>query len=725
MKINLAKSAWAIGLAAAICMAHAVLSEECIDCHDDAELTLERADGSTLSIFMNVEKLVGTPHEGFACMDCHTDIDEAELPHGDPVPSAVVHCLDCHDDLGESHAFHAGFADISSESVTQENFNCTGCHGAHEIEFVTGDAITFAKDKQATRCGKCHENISLDYLHSSHAQAVHKGNEFGPSCLDCHRYPDVVEAFDLPIAEHKVHLVELCLHCHVDEPHVSGQTLYGTPFVKAFKGSVHGKALYEGNADAPGCIDCHGSHYVSSSYDKESRVNQNKIINQCSNCHIQEAEDYLHSIHAEVLAMGYQDAPVCTDCHGEHNILRHTDPDSPVASMNSSQQVCGECHGSVKLTQRFGLESDRLSTYEESYHGLASRGGAVEVVNCASCHGFHDIRKSDDPESWIYPDNLAKTCGSCHEGANERFAVSKMHVSVSTKSSEPVLYWIATIYVFGIFLIIGLMLLHNGLDLLHKIRRKAKEQWGSQEMEEMKPLPHRLYVRMTLNERLQHALLAISFIVLVITGFMLKSPDAWWVVGLRNLNDNLFELRGLVHRFAAVTMCLAGAWHLIYISFTKNGRKVLIDLLPRWKDLSDMKGILLYNLGINKRKPLLDRFSYIEKVEYWALMWGSVVMTVTGFLLWYSTVTIGLFTKLGFDISLAIHYYEAILASLAIIVWHFYFVIFNPDVYPMNLAWLTGKNTEEEMAKEHPLELERLKKAEADQEGIKDSTAKN
>jgi cytochrome b subunit of formate dehydrogenase len=123
--------------------------------------------------------------------------------------------------------------------------------------------------------------------------------------------------------------------------------------------------------------------------------------------------------------------------------------------------------------------------------------------------------------------------------------------------------------------------------------------------------------------------------------------------------------------------------------------------------------VLRYNLGLVSTKPLFPRFSYIEKTEYWALMWGTLLMGVTGLVLWFDNTSMALITKLGFDISRTVHFYEAILATLAIIVWHFYFVIFNPDVYPMNLAWLTGKMSEEELLEEHPLELARLKAADA------------
>jgi len=90
-------------------------------------------------------------------------------------------------------------------------------------------------------------------------------------------------------------------------------------------------------------------------------------------------------------------------------------------------------------------------------------------------------------------------------------------------------------------------------------------------------------------------------------------------------------------------------------------------------------------------------------------------MTLTGAILWFDNTSMGYITKLGFDIARLVHFYEAILATLAIIVWHFYFVIFNPDVYPMNLSWLTGRLSEKEMHEDHPLELEKLKAARRDE----------
>ncbi|HXG38657.1 MAG TPA: cytochrome b/b6 domain-containing protein, partial [Bacteroidota bacterium] len=447
------------------------------------------------------------------------------------------------------------------------------------------------------------------------------------------------------------------------------------------------------------------------SLDPAATVNKMHIPETCGQCHGEIAQEFNESVHGKALVRGVKDAPACTNCHGEHNILSHDDPRSPVAPLNVSGKVCSPCHSSLTLSQKYGISADRYKTFSDSYHGLAIQAGSVEVANCASCHGVHTIKPSSDPTSTIHKANLATTCGKCHPGANERFAQGSVHVVIA-KEEEPILYWIATLYVILIVTIVGGMLVHNVLDFFRKTRRRLQIRQGLIAEEHT---GRGLYLRMTLSERLQHGTLAVSFILLVITGFMLRYPDAWWVIAIRNLSDGVFDLRSLIHRIAAVVMIGASLYHIYYVSFTQRGRQLIKDLLPVLQDARDAIAVMKYNLGISKQKPRFGRFSYIEKSEYWALVWGTIVMALTGFVMWFDNTFIGLLTKLGYDIARTIHFYEAWLATLAIIVWHFYYVIFNPDVYPMNFAWLTGYLTEAEMAEEHPLELEKLKRKELEE----------
>jgi cytochrome b subunit of formate dehydrogenase len=317
----------------------------------------------------------------------------------------------------------------------------------------------------------------------------------------------------------------------------------------------------------------------------------------------------------------------------------------------------------------------------------------------------HDIKRSSDPDSRVNKANLARTCGKCHPGANVNFTRGSVHV-IAADGSDRLLYFISSTYIVLIIVLVGGMAGHNLLDFYRKSANKLAERRG---FRVHRTASHRLYLRMSLNERIQHATLLISFLTLVTTGFALRFPDAWWVVPIRNLSPLMFDIRGIAHRIAAVVMVLTSLYHCYYIFAVPRGKQLLRDLLPAPRDLADAAGVMLYNLGFRKVKPKLDRFSYVEKAEYWALVWGTVVMAATGAILWFDNTFLGLLSKLWWDAARAVHYYEAWLATLAIVVWHIYFVIFNPDSYPINLAFWKGTVTEEEMIEEHPLELEKIK----------------
>lgn len=234
------------------------------------------------------------------------------------------------------------------------------------------------------------------------------------------------------------------------------------------------------------------------------------------------------------------------------------------------------------------------------------------------------------------------------------------------------------------------------------------------------------YLRMSKSERVQHFLLFTSFITLILTGFGLKFPEAFWVKWIVYIiGDNAFEARGVVHRVASIVMIAASLYHVYYILFTERGKQLVRDFLPCKQDLFDFKDSMLYLIGKSDVKPKLGRFSYIEKMEYWAVVWGTVIMGATGFILWFENTFLKIVGTTGMDISTAIHYYEAILASLAILVWHFYFIFLNPDVAPMNKAWSKGYLTREQMEHEHPLELEELdrKMQEEKEEAEKEAAA--
>lgn len=690
------------------CSVSAQTKVDCLACHSDQGLTMERK-GREVSIFVDKAVLKKSAHQKLSCIGCHTGFDAENIPHKEKIEP--INCMTCHSNAPRKHAFHPQMLKAKGRNGTQ-GVSCKQCHGTHEVISPKVPGSKFHTTSLVQSCGACHAHVKHTFETSAHAKALAEGIKSAPNCLTCHNNGISKVHKEKDVAQQKIAQEKKCLSCHLDDPEVRAKTALSAGFIAAYEESVHGAALLKGNGNAANCVDCHGSHEMKKSLDPSAHVNKMHIPETCGQCHSEISHEFRESVHGKALTKGNKDAPACTDCHGEHNILSPHDPRSPVAPLNVSGKVCSPCHSSLTLSQKYGITADRYKTFSDSYHGLALRAGSVEVANCASCHGVHNIKPSSDLASTVNKANLAQTCGKCHPGANERFAIGSVHVVIA-QQEEPVLYWIATAYIILIVTVVGGMFIHNVLDFIRKSRRKLLIRRGLAAEEHM---GHSLYLRMTLSERLQHGTLAVSFILLVITGFMLRYPDAWWVVAVRGLSDSVFDLRSLLHRIAAVVMVAASLYHIFYVAFTQRGRELVKALLPRVQDVRDAIAVMKYNLGFSEQKPRFGRFSYIEKSEYWALVWGTIVMALTGFIMWFDNTFIGLFTKLGYDVARTIHFYEAWLATLAIIVWHFYYVIFNPDIYPTNLAWLTGTITEAEMAEEHPLELEEIKRREMLQE---------
>ncbi len=676
--------------------------DDCLMCHSDADLTAER-DGSEVSLYVDAAVLDKSPHRKLVCVACHTRFNPEEMPHKKNI--RPVDCLTCHKGVELKHSFHPQLA-AAIAAGEDPDISCKDCHGTHDVISPKEADSPFNRKNISEGCGQCHGDVAEEFDLSAHGKAHSAGVRGAPDCLICHDRKITIttnpgNGVGLKLAQER-----LCLSCHMDNPDVRNRTSPSAGFIAAYEQSVHGAALTNGNENAPNCVDCHGSHQMAKGFDPYSKVSKMNISATCSKCHGEIAGVFNESVHGKAVAAGIEDAPTCTNCHGEHTILRHDDPRSPVAKQNLSAQVCSPCHSSVALSTKYGIASDRFKTFTDSYHGLAIRGGSVEVANCASCHGSHNIKPSSDSTSTISKANLVKTCGRCHPGANDRFAVGAVHVNEKSRSEEPLLYWIATLYILLIVLTIGGMLFHNVIDFVKKSRRKLMVRRG------LIPHPHagnEMYLRMTREERFQHAALLVSFTTLVVTGFMLRFPEVWWVRWIREVSGGVFEARSVTHRVAGVVMLAASLYHVWYVAFTKRGRELILDMLPRLQDVRDAVAMVKYNLGMSGTRPLFDRFSYIEKAEYWALIWGTMVMGVTGVIMWFDNTFIGLLTKLGYDVARSIHYYEAWLATLAIIVWHFYFVIFNPDVYPLNVAFWKGTLTEEEMEEDHPVELRRIR----------------
>jgi len=237
-----------------------------------------------------------------------------------------------------------------------------------------------------------------------------------------------------------------------------------------------------------------------------------------------------------------------------------------------------------------------------------------------------------------------------------------------------------------------------------------------------------VFLRMNLAERIQHILLVVSFTLLVLTGLPLMFYELRLFKSIFSF-ENAFALRGFMHRVAAVILIVDIAWHFGYSLLTERGRDNFREMIPRVKDALDAVTLFGYNVGLSHwlyRKGILKaffdrhpfwkfehppeyaRYNFVEKLEYFSVAWGSLVMILSGFFMWNVELSLRLFPLWVHDIFVIVHGYEAMLAFLAIIIWHMYNVHLNPEVFPMSKVWLNGKITGHELKTLHPLEYRKI-----------------
>lgn len=543
--------------------------------------------------------------------------------------------------------------------------------------------------------------------------------------------------------------VDACLACHSLE-------MEGKPPVQT-------AALRSGPHRDLKCQDCHTTidgapHTPEMLKEKAS----------CGTCHAEAAEGLALSAHSRPSRVP-GDHPTCAGCHAPggdpHAVTK------PGWTRTSLVNLCSNCHAQKDRMQRYGVDPDAVHSYEESFHGKAIlRFGMTRAAICTDCHKHHDVLSPSNPAAPTHRNNAAATCSQqgCHMGAQVNFAMSGAnHLRLKVKQSLP----LQLESLFFQWLTIGTILFLLGgvaLDLRLKVLRRdyvpaagrlvgllvslsflllvvalAMAFFGMQhsvwpalgavvltalaflfyfvgprrQRAAAKAEPR--YQRFTAAQRWQHGLLAISFTLLVVTGMPLRFAGVDWMRSIILAMGGL-DVSRITHRVAAVIMIFTWIWHTIYLlvrwkraGFTLQS----MTMLPTVKDLRDFVDVSKYYLGFSKEEPKYDRFQFKEKFDYFAVYWGMPIMVFSGLVLWFPIYFGNRLPEIGLSAAYIAHSDEAILAFLAITLWHFYNTHFNPDRFPMNPSFYTGTLSRSEMEREHPLELERLEAALATAEG--------
>ncbi len=217
---------------------------------------------------------------------------------------------------------------------------------------------------------------------------------------------------------------------------------------------------------------------------------------------------------------------------------------------------------------------------------------------------------------------------------------------------------------------------------------------------ESEPVRYRRFDRW---QRIEHVLLLSSFTILAITGIPQKYAGSDWAGTMIALMGGI-ELVRVIHRVAAFVLMFETIYHVVAVSYKVIVRRVEMTMLPGVKDGMDIIQTLAYNFGLSKTPPQMGRYNFGEKLEYWAVIWGTVIMIITGFMLWNPIATTYFLPGSWIPAAKAAHGGEALLAVLSIITWHAY----NVHIKHFNKSMFTGEISHHEMEEEHALELAQI-----------------
>lgn len=738
-------------------------SDECLTCHADNELSYQR-DGRTVSLYVHQDKFSSSVHGFLSCADCHSGFDPYDIPHKEGKRIYEVDCADCHSDITEN--MDADIHNRLAQQGVEDTPDCVTCHGDHNIkspgsyankteqfcsdchdnveltssyhktefyadnscsdchtqtpefqeamqhsvhsQFACVDCHSYVaenfdahpanpEESKKASCGTCHQQAYEEHRQSIHGISLREGIDEAAQCWDCHGSHKIIPVENKESPVYPQNLASTCGDCHDDPELARKYAMTVRQPAKKYSQSVHGKLVEKGRMDAANCSACHGVHDIKSRMQPQSRISSFNVPETCGDCHEEITEKYKNSIHWVYAKKGVSEAPVCNDCHSEHSVQAITTVDKREEMRKLQQKTCIRCHQDPVLAERFGFKSENVSQYMDSYHGLAVMRGDEDAAMCVDCHGVHEILPQEHPQSTVNDTNVTKTCQTCHPNASNVFSKSYTH-KAGTETAEMVENIVSSLYFWLIVLVIGGMVLHNLVIIFYELKKRKKQ------LNDVVTIP-----RFTKNEVIQHVILFVSFIVLAITGFALKYPNSWWAEGLQSIGMSE-TVRQYTHRVSAVVMMALGIYHIIYLLVTRRGRDVLTNLIPKIDDIKEAFYSVLFYLKIVKSKPYSDKYDYTEKAEYWALIWGTIVMGITGLILWFPTV-VGEWAPIWLiRVSEIIHFYEAILASLAIVVWHWFFVIFHPNEYPMSFVWIDGKMSLHHYRHHHELHFRKIAK---------------
>lgn len=571
--------------------------------------------------------------------------------------------------------------------------------GAKNNEFFKKKIYKIIKND----CVNCHSKTStmtkkVPYIPFASYEDVKKFTKVGPtnaSCLECHGNPVLKDQsnekfrskfVDQSKFDMTVHKKLRCVRCHVVLHPETDKIYQDTEAFKTFV--LKGKTAAEsGRLEIfkPDCANCHPK--VDRKLAKSSHSAEKLKIK------LAQSKQNIQVIQKNQIELK---APKCNDCHGANHYI--TDTKLNTTKFDTVNR-CGTCH------------EKPVKTYFASYHGKASKLGGKKVAKCANCHGSHELLSPSIPASMLSSDNIQKTCQECHEKANKNFTGFLPHADVQDRVNNPFLFysfWIMTILIVGTFALFGThSILWLNRSMIEKFAARKNEKTVVPGKE-----PVRYIRRFRMSYSILHLMIMVSFITLALTGMALKFADNPVFIFINKLVGGPSVMHKL-HMIGAVIAMLYMSIHLFQVAILFIKRKISFTglfkkeysliLLPR--DFKELKANLLYFIGKGP-KPEFGRWTYWEKFDYLAELWGTIVVAVTGLMLAFPEFTTQFLPGVALNIATIIHSFEALLATAFIFSIHFFNSHMRPDNFPMDTVIFTQKLPLSRFKEERPREYQ-------------------
>jgi len=642
-------------------------NDDCLMCHSMDDLTKELPDGTELSMFVPEELLLSSVHRSNTCVSCHLDMTE-EHPDNE-LPAAPVDCSNCHS--GESEVFATSIHGLSRAMGSSAAASCTDCHGKHDMLSARNpNSPTFKMNLERT-CAKCHSNPGINeeyrmkypdvsgmFHESIHGKALSgMGLIVAPSCNDCHGVHDIKRSVDRSASVNKAHVADTCGKCHVGVEEI-------------YNRSVHGQLLLSGDSRGPVCTDCHTAHEI----EMHGTAHFKQISDlRCGKCHEDSLLHYQDTYHGKAMALGKpnvaSDVAACYDCHGHHDVLPPTNPDSRLSSSNIVA-TCAQCHpnATVGFTQYIPhanpLDGENYPALHVTFVLMTSL-----LLGVFTFFGGHTIL-------WLVRSIYL------YRHDSKTYREAKFHAKEDGESFTR----FAPFERFLHFLVVTsfLLLVITGMPLKFYYTEWAKVMFSLLGGAEAARTFHRF-----------GAIVTFLYFGLHLMDLVLS---AW-----RNR--------------AAVRHPETGRVQFKRILGVVFGPDSMVPTLQDWRDfVAHQKWF--FGKGA---KPQFDRWTYWEKFDYFAVFWGVFIIGVSGLIMWFPQFFTSFLPGWVINIALIVHSDEALLAAGFIFTVHFFNTHFRLEKFPMDTVIFSGRIPKAEMLHERKRWYDRLvAQGRLDQHRVKD-----